>query len=88
MKMVPTDTQLSWGSYSEEIPSPNYNGTFAKDGLVEQISITRDKTLLTNKDTPTSGEQMPPWLTYITKETELNICASLTKKRKKQLPPL
>ncbi|KAF2586180.1 hypothetical protein F2Q70_00035123 [Brassica cretica] len=44
MKMVPTNTQLSWGSYSEEIPSPNYNGTFAKDGLVEQISITRDKT--------------------------------------------
>ncbi|KAL0873264.1 hypothetical protein Bca101_022969 [Brassica carinata] len=44
MKMVPTNTQLSWESYNEEIPSPNYNGTFAKDGLVEQISITRDKT--------------------------------------------
>ncbi|KAL0739000.1 hypothetical protein Bca4012_015210 [Brassica carinata] len=44
MKMVPTNTKLSWGSYSEEIPSPNDNGTFSKDGLVEQISMTRDKT--------------------------------------------
>ncbi|XP_018480530.2 beta-galactosidase 12 isoform X1 [Raphanus sativus] len=46
MKMVPTNTQLSWGSYNEEIPSPydSNNGTFAKEGLVEQISMTRDKT--------------------------------------------
>ncbi|RIA05641.1 hypothetical protein BRARA_K00159 [Brassica rapa] len=46
MKMVPTNTKLSWGSYNEEIPSPNDNdnGTFSQDGLVEQISLTRDKT--------------------------------------------
>ncbi|CAH8287394.1 unnamed protein product [Eruca vesicaria subsp. sativa] len=44
MKMVPTNTKLSWGSYNEEIPSPNDNGTFSQDGLVEQISMTRDKT--------------------------------------------
>lgn len=43
--------------------------------------ITRDKTLLTNKDTPTSGEQMPPWLTYTTKETELNILGFIYKKK-------
>ncbi|KAG7541430.1 Galactose-binding-like domain superfamily [Arabidopsis thaliana x Arabidopsis arenosa] len=44
MKMVPTNTPFSWGSYNEEIPSANDNGTFSQDGLVEQISITRDKT--------------------------------------------
>ncbi|CAN7014562.1 unnamed protein product [Brassica rapa subsp. trilocularis] len=46
MKMVPTNRKLSWGSYNEEIPSPNDNdnGTFSQDGLVEQISMTRDKT--------------------------------------------
>ncbi|XP_020873308.1 beta-galactosidase 12 isoform X1 [Arabidopsis lyrata subsp. lyrata] len=44
MKMVPTNTLFSWGSYNEEIPSANDNGTFSQDGLVEQISITRDKT--------------------------------------------
>lgn len=44
MKMVPTNTKFSWGSYNEEVPSANDNGTFAQDGLVEQISITRDKT--------------------------------------------
>ncbi|KAJ0263255.1 Beta-galactosidase 12 [Hirschfeldia incana] len=44
MKMVPTNTQLSWGSYNDEIPSSNENGTFSKDGLMEQISMTRDKT--------------------------------------------
>lgn len=44
MKMVSTNTPLSWGSYNEEIPSANDNGTFSQDGLVEQISITRDKT--------------------------------------------
>ncbi|WZZ76146.1 hypothetical protein YC2023_087516 [Brassica napus] len=46
MKMVPTNTKLSWGSYNEEIPYPNDNdnGTFSQDGLVEQINMTRDKT--------------------------------------------
>ncbi|XP_023638216.1 beta-galactosidase 2 [Capsella rubella] len=44
MKMVPTSTRFSWKSYKEGIPSSNEVGTFAKDGLVEQISMTRDKT--------------------------------------------
>ncbi|CAN6914681.1 unnamed protein product, partial [Brassica oleracea] len=46
MKMVPTNTKLSWGSCNEEIPYPNDNdnGTFSQDGLVEQINMTRDKT--------------------------------------------
>ncbi|XP_013595557.1 PREDICTED: beta-galactosidase 12-like isoform X1 [Brassica oleracea var. oleracea] len=46
MKMVPTNTKLSWGSYNEDIPYPNDNdnGTFSQDGLVEQINMTRDKT--------------------------------------------
>ncbi|EOA18550.1 hypothetical protein CARUB_v10007108mg [Capsella rubella] len=44
MKMSPTNTQFSWESYNEEIPSAYDNGNFSHDGLVEQISITRDKT--------------------------------------------
>lgn len=44
MKMVPTSTRLSWESYNEAIPSSGDYGTFARDGLLEQISMTRDKT--------------------------------------------
>ncbi|XP_010448319.1 PREDICTED: beta-galactosidase 12-like isoform X1 [Camelina sativa] len=44
MKMVSTNTQFSWGSYNEEIPAAYDNSTFSNDGLVEQISMTRDKT--------------------------------------------
>ncbi|XP_010504030.1 PREDICTED: beta-galactosidase 2-like [Camelina sativa] len=44
MKMVPTSPRFSWKSYNEAIPSSNDVGTFVKDGLVEQISMTRDKT--------------------------------------------
>lgn len=44
MKMVPTSTRFPWESYHEEIPSSYDVDTFAKDGLVEQISMTRDKT--------------------------------------------
>ncbi|KAL1201285.1 Beta-galactosidase 2 [Cardamine amara subsp. amara] len=44
MKMVPTSTRFSWQSYNEESPSSNDDGTFVKDGLVEQVSMTRDKT--------------------------------------------
>jgi len=44
MKMIPTSTKFSWESYNEGSPSSNEAGTFVKDGLVEQISMTRDKT--------------------------------------------
>uniref|UniRef100_A0A1J3G2W1 Beta-galactosidase n=1 Tax=Noccaea caerulescens TaxID=107243 RepID=A0A1J3G2W1_NOCCA len=44
MKMVPTSMRFLWESYKEEIPSSNDAGTFAHDGLVEQISMTRDNT--------------------------------------------
>ncbi|KAJ4904621.1 Beta-galactosidase 2 [Raphanus sativus] len=44
MKMVPTSTRFSWESYNEAIPSSSDYGTFARDGLLEQISMTRDKT--------------------------------------------
>ncbi|CAN8268131.1 unnamed protein product [Cochlearia groenlandica] len=44
MKMVPTTTKFSWESFKEESPSSNDHGTFAQDGLLEQISRTRDKT--------------------------------------------
>ena len=49
----------------------------------KEDGVTRDKILLTDKDTPTSGEQMPPWLTYFTKTAELNFWVSFTGKRKK-----
>ncbi|XP_010451557.1 PREDICTED: beta-galactosidase 4-like [Camelina sativa] len=41
--MVPTGTGFSWGSYSEAAPSANEAGTFARNGLVEQLSMTWDK---------------------------------------------
>ncbi|KAL0669161.1 hypothetical protein Bca4012_031865 [Brassica carinata] len=44
MKMVPTSTRFSWESYNEAIPSSGDYGTFARDGFLEQISMTRDKT--------------------------------------------
>ncbi|XP_010536861.1 PREDICTED: beta-galactosidase 12 [Tarenaya hassleriana] len=44
MKMVPTGGPFSWESYNEESPSWNDDGTFALDGFVEQINMTRDST--------------------------------------------
>ncbi|XP_010483173.1 PREDICTED: beta-galactosidase 4 [Camelina sativa] len=41
--MVPTGTGFSWGSYNEAAPSANEAGTFARNGLVEQLSMTWDK---------------------------------------------
>ncbi|CAH8320509.1 unnamed protein product [Eruca vesicaria subsp. sativa] len=44
MKMVPTSTRFSWESYNEAIPTSSDYATFAQDGLLEQVSMTRDKT--------------------------------------------
>ncbi|KFK27244.1 hypothetical protein AALP_AA8G356800 [Arabis alpina] len=41
--MVPTGTRFSWESFTEASPSANEAGTFARNGLVEQISMTWDK---------------------------------------------
>jgi hypothetical protein len=41
--MVPTGTKFSWGSFNEATPTANEAGTFARNGLVEQISMTWDK---------------------------------------------
>lgn len=41
--MVPTGTRFSWESFNEAAPSANEAGTFARNGLVEQISMTWDK---------------------------------------------
>ncbi|XP_010545349.1 PREDICTED: beta-galactosidase 12-like isoform X2 [Tarenaya hassleriana] len=44
MNMIPTGVHFSWESYNEETLSGNDDGTFTLNGLVEQISMTRDKT--------------------------------------------
>ncbi|KAJ0246091.1 Beta-galactosidase 4 [Hirschfeldia incana] len=41
--MVSTGTRFSWESFSEVVPFANEAGTFARNGLVEQISMTWDK---------------------------------------------
>ncbi|KAF3512793.1 hypothetical protein F2Q69_00001115 [Brassica cretica] len=41
--MVPTGTRFSWESFNEATPSANERDTFARNGLVEQISMTWDK---------------------------------------------
>lgn len=41
--MVPSGTRFSWESFNEAAPSANEAGTFARNGLVEQISMTWDK---------------------------------------------
>lgn len=43
VKMIPTGSQLhSWGAYSEDVFSLEDGSTFAANGLLEQINITRD----------------------------------------------
>ncbi|KAF3541392.1 hypothetical protein F2Q69_00019481 [Brassica cretica] len=41
--MVSTGTRFSWESFNEVVPFANEAGTFARNGLVEQISMTWDK---------------------------------------------
>ncbi|CAF1893551.1 hypothetical protein Bca4012_048783 [Brassica carinata] len=41
--MVSTGTRFSWESFNEVVPFVNEAGTFARNGLVEQISMTWDK---------------------------------------------
>ncbi|KAJ4911199.1 Beta-galactosidase 4 [Raphanus sativus] len=41
--MVSTGTRFSWGSFNEVVPFANEAGTFARNGLAEQISMTWDK---------------------------------------------
>ncbi|KAF2564968.1 hypothetical protein F2Q70_00014887 [Brassica cretica] len=41
--MVSTGTRFSWESFQEVVPFANEAGTFARNGLVEQISMTWDK---------------------------------------------
>ncbi|CAH8338182.1 unnamed protein product [Eruca vesicaria subsp. sativa] len=41
--MVSTGTRFSWESFSEVVPFANEAGTFARNGLVEQLSMTWDK---------------------------------------------
>nr|ACC78255.1 beta-galactosidase [Carica papaya] len=43
-KMIAVNSAFSWQSYNEETPSANYDAVFTKDGLWEQISVTRDAT--------------------------------------------
>lgn len=74
------ETQMFRNEFKEEGKHNDKTEIF-KHIPQKENRITRDKTLLTNKDTPTSGEQMPPWLTYTTKETELNILGFIDKKK-------
>ncbi|CAG7892408.1 unnamed protein product, partial [Brassica rapa] len=41
--MVSTGTRFSWESFNEVVPFANEAGTFPRNGLVEQISMTWDK---------------------------------------------
>ncbi|GLT79074.1 hypothetical protein SLA2020_505820 [Shorea laevis] len=43
-KMIPVNSAFSWQSYSEDSPSADDDGTFANQGLWEQINVTRDTT--------------------------------------------
>ncbi|GKV14010.1 hypothetical protein SLEP1_g24948 [Rubroshorea leprosula] len=42
--MVPVNSEFSWQSYNEGSPSADDDGTFANQGLWEQINVTRDAT--------------------------------------------
>ncbi|GLT47820.1 hypothetical protein SLA2020_214820 [Shorea laevis] len=42
--MVPVKSEFSWQSYNEGSPSADDDGTFANQGLWEQINVTRDAT--------------------------------------------